>query len=111
MHSGYLEYAPRKCAGLVEYHRPYFRQSLEVVGALDEHTLAAGSADAGEERQGNADNQGARAAYDKESERPVDPYIPHRASVHSSYKPDYRGNERKREGGKAYSWSIDAREP
>ena len=63
-------------AGLVKDHIPGLGEGLEVVGALDQHTLLRGAADAGEEGQRDRDHQRTGAADDKEGERPVHPGAP-----------------------------------
>ena len=73
---GDLEHALGQGAGLVKDHTFGVGQLLQIVGALDEDALAAGAADAGEEAEGDADDQGAGTADHQEGQGTVDPVRP-----------------------------------
>ena len=76
VHGGHFEDAFGEGAGLVEDHGPELGQLVHVVGALDEDTLAGGAAEAAEEGEGNADDQGAGTGHHQEHESAVDPGAP-----------------------------------
>ena len=66
--------------GLIKDQGTGLGQGFQVVGALDQHTLVAGTADAGKEGERNADDQRTRAADDQEGEGTVEPVPPSRGS-------------------------------
>ncbi len=104
----HLEHALGQRAGLVEYHRLYLGQRLQIVGALDEDALMAGAADTGEEAQGNADHQRARAAGHQERQRTVYPLLP--LAVHAAHQPDHRRQDRQRQRAVAHHRRVNAGE-
>ena len=73
MHGIYREDALRQRAGLVEYHGGEPRESVHVVAALDEDSLARGSANAAEEAQRHGDDESARTAHHEEAQGTIDP--------------------------------------
>ena len=74
MYGFHLELAFRQRAGLVEHHYTGLCQRVHIVGALDENTPSGCSADAGEERERNADYQCTRTRNHEESQCTVYPY-------------------------------------
>ena len=68
MNRHHVEGAVGQRAGFVEHHGVHLGKRLKIVAAFDEHTKFAGTADAAEERQRHADDQGARAADHQERE-------------------------------------------
>ena len=61
MYGGYFEDPFGQGSGLVEDNRPDCRESVHVIGALDEDAFAGGAADTAEEGKGHGDDKGARA--------------------------------------------------
>ena len=104
----HLEHALGQRAGLVEHHRLYLGQRLQIVGALDQDALMAGAADTGEEAQGNADHQRARAAGHQERQRTVYPLLP--LAVHAAHQPDHRRDNSQRQRAVAYHRRVNAGE-
>ena len=90
----HVEGAGCEGAGLVEHDGVDLRQRLEVVGALDEDAELGRPADAAEERQRHADDQGARAAHHEEGESAQDPIGPR---LHAHQRRD-DGDRQRREG-------------
>ena len=60
-------------AGLVEDHSVDLRQNIHIVGTLDEDTLARGTANAAEEREGHADDQGTGTGHHEEHQSTIEP--------------------------------------
>ena len=60
-------------AGLIKDHHTGFGEGLQIVGALHQHAGPAGTAQSGEEAQGDADDQRTGAADDQEGQGAVDP--------------------------------------
>ena len=73
---GDLKDTPGQGAGLVEDHGGHVGQGFQVVGALDQDTGPAGSADTGEEGKGNGDHQGAGTGHDQEGQGTINPLAP-----------------------------------
>ena len=92
-------------AGLIEDHRIHLGQGFQVVGALDQYALPAGTADTGKEAQGDGDDQGAGAGDDQEGQGPVDP-VPH-IWAHAQDQPDNGGQHRQSQGAVAHPGGID----
>ena len=103
---GDLEHAPGQGAGLIEHHALYLRQRLQIVGALDKDALLAGTADTGEEAQGDADHQRAGTAGDEERQGAVDPLLP--LAVHTARQPDHRRQHRQRQRTVTHHGGVDA---
>ena len=68
----------------------------------------AGAADTGEEAQGNADHQRARAAGHQERQRTVYPLLP--LAVHAAHQPDHRRDNSQRQRAVAYHRRVNAGE-
>ena len=60
-------------ARLVEHHRLDLRQNVHIVGSLDEDASTRGTTDAPKEREGHADNQGARTTHHEEHQGAIEP--------------------------------------
>ena len=101
-----LKHAFRQRAGLIEDDGLDLRECFQIVGALDQHAFLACPADAGKEAQGDAHNERARAAGNKECKRPVNPLLPFSAAAHR--KARHRRNNCQRQRAVADSGGIDA---
>ena len=62
-------------AGLVDRDGPDAREVLQRLAALDEHAVAGGAADRGDDRDRDGDDQRARARDDQQRQRPVQPGV------------------------------------
>ena len=60
-------------ARLVEHDGIDLRQHIEIVGTLDQDALTRSTANATEERQRHADDQGTRATDDEEHQGAIEP--------------------------------------
>ena len=85
MHRSNFKHASRQRPGLIENHRVNIRQRLEIIRAFHQDAARRSAADSGEKRQRHGDNEGAGAADDKQNERPLDPYRPHRLHAHEKH--------------------------
>ena len=109
MDTGHLKHAPGQGTGLVKDHRGYIRQGFQVVGALDQDPLPAGTADAGKEAQRDGDYQRAGAGHNQECEGPVDPLPPGPGAAQD--QTDNRRQHRQCQGCIAYGRGIDPGKP
>ena len=73
MDAGHLKGALGQGAGLVEHNDAGAGQLFQIGGTLDQNAAGRCTADAAEEAQGNADDQCAGAADNKEGQGAVDP--------------------------------------
>ena len=92
--------------GLIKDDGPDRRQGLHKVGPLDQDALAAGTAQASEKAERNADHNGAGTADDQECKRPVDPCPPLRRRSHEH--PDHRRQDRQGQRAVTDSRRIDS---
>ena len=95
-------------AGLVKDHHTGFGEGLQIVGSLHQHTGPAGTAQSGEEAQGDADDQRTGAADDQEGQGTVDPSAPVAAEAHD--QPNHRRQHRQHQSADADGGGIDAGE-
>ena len=72
---GDLRPAGGERAGLVEGDRPQLGRLLQVHAALDEHAVARGAREGGEDADRRGDDQGARAADDEQRQAAVEPRV------------------------------------
>ena len=105
VYGGDLENALRQGAGLVEDHDARTAQLLQPHGPFHQDARLARSADAGEKRQGDADNQGAGAGDDQEGQGPVNPFAPLRRKAQEE-PPDQGRQEGQRQGAEDHRGSI-----
>ena len=108
MHAIDFEDAARQGARLVEDDGVDLGEHFEVVRALDEHALAARTADAREEAQGNADDECAWAAHDEEDQGAVNPCTPVGRGIERGEAHDGR-HDGEEDGGRDDDRRIDAR--
>ena len=66
VNAGHFKHTLGQSAGLVKYDAVCIGEGLQVVGALNEDSLLAGTADSGKEAEGNTDDQCTGAAYNQE---------------------------------------------
>ena len=105
VHGGHLKHAQGEGAGLVEDDGLHLGEGLQDVGAFHQDAFAAGTTDAGKERQGDADDQGARTADDEEGEGTVDPLAPQRLVAYQ--QTDQWRQHGQRQGCNTNCWSVN----
>ena len=105
MHTADLEHALGQGPGLIKDDTFDLGEGLQIIRPLDQHARVAGAADPGEEAQGDADDQRARAGDDEERQRPVDPIAP--GGDHPRKQPDQGRQNRQRQRAVADGGRID----
>ena len=103
----YLKHTLGHGSGFVKGNGFRFGQRLEIVGALYQHALAAGAADAGKEAEGNRNHQRTGAGDDQEGQRAVNPAAP--VGVSAADEQKERRQDRQRQGTGADHRGIDLR--
>ena len=94
-------------AGFIKDDNLGLRESLQIVGALDQHAGVARSADAGKEGERDADDQRTGAADDQEGQGAINPVAPGRVKSHEQHA-DQRRQDGQRQRGIADSGGVDA---
>ncbi len=77
---------------LIKDNGIYFREGLQIIGTLDEHALAARTANAGKERQRNANDERTGAADDEKGQGTVNPCAPFCFHAHAGNAHERRYN-------------------
>ncbi len=90
MNPGHLEDALGQRPCFIKDNALYLRQQLQVVGALDQYSLLAGSAQASKEAQRNRDHQSAGAGDNQERQCSVNPGSPVTGHSQKRHTDDWR---------------------
>ncbi len=93
----------RESARLVERHTPDACGAFEMDAALDQHALARGAGERGDNRDRRRDDERARARHDQQHQRAVDPRVPE-ATEHKRRR-DGDGDRKQQHRGR-----VDTRE-
>ena len=105
MGGSHLEHPFGQGTGLIKNHRLNLGERFQIVRSFHKDARLARAADAGEETQGNTDNQRAGTGNNEERKRPVNPHIPVSRHPHESYT-DKRRNEGKSDRRRYHGRSI-----
>ena len=101
----HLKHALRQRTGFIKHHAAGLGKRLQIVGALNQDTLPAGTAKTGKEAEGNTDDQCAGTTDHQEGQGAVDPVGP--LAVHPQQQPHKRYGDGQHQRAGTNSRGID----